>query len=90
MRKIELKKLERLSFEEGEKILLEAGYRATESSESESTIADYMLDSYFVLSDEDGEELDRKSFVQHFNRNTDPANDDGSSDFVIKENWEQA
>lgn len=88
--KVELNTLKNLNFEEGETILLEAGYSATEGYQSDSTIADYLLDSYFVLSDEDGEELDRKSFVQHLNRNNDPANDDGSSDFVVKEGWEQA
>lgn len=88
--KVELNTLKNLNFKEGGKVLLEAGYSQAETMKSDSTIADYLLDSYFTLSDEDGEELDRKSFVQHLNKNEDPDNDDGSSDFVVKEGWEQA
>ena len=82
--------LQNLSFNEGEKILLAAGYKATESEESDSTIADYIIDFYYTLFDEEGETLDIKSFVQHKNKNSNEYNDDGGMDFVVKEGWEQA
>lgn len=90
IRKVELEELEGLSFEEGKKILLEAGYYEYPSdTEDESNIADYSTDEYFRLDDNEDNEIDLKSFVRHWNRNNDPFNDDGSADFIIKEYWWQ-
>lgn len=86
---VPIEELEGLGFEEGEKILLAAGYRRRDLAKSESTIADYLTDIYFILYNEDDEELDKKSFVQHWNINDDPLNDDGTNDFLVKEFWSQ-
>lgn len=86
-----LSELNGLSFEQGEQLLLDCGYEQVESVESDSTIADYLLDIYYSNDNEDadGEEIDRKSFAKHCNRNDDPLNDEGTRDFIVKQGWEQ-
>lgn len=87
MRTVKLKELENKNFEEGEKILLKAGYVQQDSARDDGVDCDYIFDTYFKLFDDDDEEVDVKSFVQHMNVNSDPLNDDGSEDFVVRELW---
>lgn len=87
-KKIDLSNLRGLSYEEGRKILLDGGYVQNDSGRSCGNDCDYILDTYFTLFDENGVEIDIKSFVQKFNKNDDVLNDDGSGDFLLSEEWE--
>lgn len=66
------------------KILLEAGYVQDVVKD-----CDYILDTYFTLYNEEDEEIDVKSFAQHMKIDNSPMNDDGSSDIVLSEEWQQ-
>lgn len=86
--KIEIKELEKKNFEDGEKFLLENGYVQSDSAtDDQSSYCDYIIDTYYTLYSEDGEEVHVVSFVRCYNKNNDPANDDGSADFVVREYW---
>lgn len=88
MKRIELSVLEKLDYESGEKLLLDSGYIQNESAECEGIDCDYILDAYFTLFDEDDEEVDTKSFVQKFNKNSNESNDDKSDDFLLSQSWQ--
>ena len=90
MNKININELTEKTYDEGKEILLNAGYVQNDSAQDDNaTGCDYILDTYFTLYDEEGEEIDAKSFVQHLNKNNDESNDDGSADIVVKEGWAQ-
>lgn len=88
MKKVELNALEKLSYEQGEKLLLKNGYIQNNCAKCEGADCDYILDTYFTLFGENDEEADIKSFVQKFNKNDDILNDDGSGDFLLNEEWQ--
>ncbi len=90
MRVVELRELENKNYEEGEKILLEAGYNQNDSGkDTECNDCDYAVDIYFTLFDENDDEIDIKSFTTYCNYNNTETNDDGSEDFIVKKGWEQ-
>lgn len=90
MRKIELRNLKGLNYEEGSNLLLSSGYLQNDSACSDGADCDYILDTYFILFDDDGDEIDVKSFVQKFNKNEDALNDDKSGDILLSERWDEA
>lgn len=87
MRKINVEELKGLNYEDGEKLLLANGYKQTQQAiDDEVNECDYIVDTYFTLYDEDEHTI---SFIQYMNKNEEPANDDGSSDFVVREYWDE-
>jgi len=90
MRKVSLEELAGMSFDDGSKVLLESGYVQTDSAKDDDAIdCDYISDTYFKLFDDEDNEVDIKSFVQHMKKNMDEGNDDGGLDVVLSEGWEQ-
>lgn len=90
MRFVELKELENKNCEEGEKILLEAGYEQNDAvKDSECNNCDYVVDIYYTLFDESNDPVDIKSFVTYYNYNHSETNDDGSEDFIVKAFWNE-
>lgn len=86
MRKINVEELKGLNYEDGEKLLLANGYKQTQQAiDDEVNECDYIIDTYFTF----GEDEHTISFIQCMNKNEDPANDDGSSDFVVREYWDE-
>lgn len=90
MKKVELEELNGKGFEEGRRILLEAGYVDGDVTLSnDSNMSDYIEDTYFVLEDEDGEATHEVSFERFINRLNISENDDRSGDVVVKEGWNE-
>ena len=88
MTKANIKELNTLSFEEAEKKLEELGYIQDDNVDSTDTnVADYVLDTYYHLYDEDDNELDTISFEQHYNLKN-PGTEDEEMDAVL-EKWER-
>lgn len=80
MKKIELEALQGKSYEEGVKILEAAGYYNSDSAQDDNCpSADYVTDEYWTLEDEDGKEIDIKTFEQFYN-----------GDEVLRERWNDA
>lgn len=90
MKKVKMNELQGMNFEEGEILLNAHGYVNAGSAIDENSVScDYISDTYFALYDEDGEEVHTVSFCVHANKNSDPQNDDGSGDYILKQGWEE-
>ncbi len=80
MKKIELEVLQGKTYEEGEKILKAVGYYNSDSAQdNDCPSADYVTDEYWTLEDEDGKEIDIKTFEQFYN-----------GDEIVREGWNDA
>lgn len=86
MRKVNLKELEKLGYEEGAKLLEALGYTHGDSADDEAVgIAERVSDDYYTLADDKGEELDRVSWVVYYNL-VGEAEDENID--IVKSGWE--
>ena len=79
--KISLKRLVGLSQEDGEKLLLAAGYI------QDNTYCDDHDDTYYSLYDEDGQEIDTKSWTTTYEKAAE-IEDDIRNDKFIESHWD--
>lgn len=90
MQKANVEELKKLNYQDGVNLLTELGYVQNDTGITEEVPScDYIIDTYFILFDEDDEELHKVSYSQYMNKNNEPSNDDGNSDFVVKEEWQE-
>ena len=67
MRVINIKEIEEKNYEEGAEMLKEAGYvKEEETADTNYTLGDITYDEWWVLRDEDGNEVHRVSFVRYY------------------------
>lgn len=87
MRKVNLKELEKLGYEEGVKLLEALGYVREDGADSEAAgIAERVSDTYYVLyDDEKEEEADRVSWVMYYNLIGEAEDEEMD---IIKSGWE--
>lgn len=84
--KADMTKLKKMNYDEGEKYLMELGYKNDDSAiDKDAPTCDYIVDYRFT----NYEEKHRVEYTQFCNYNNDPANYDGSKDYVINEYWDE-
>lgn len=84
MAKIDIEILKKLNYEEGAELLTAAGYMEDCGATADAAgIAQFVSDCYWVLYNEEGDEIDTLSWVMYFNTTS-----DGESE-IIREEWER-
>lgn len=83
--KVNFEELSKLSYEAGEKLLLEAGYVHSGPGTTEAVVSDYALDEYFTLFNDTGDSEDVISYSWFYNKKPGKAEDE--EDVLVKEGW---
>lgn len=85
--KVDMTKLKKMNFDEGKKYLIGLGYKDEDYAviDRDAPSCDYIIDYRFT----NYEDKHKVEYTQFYNTNNDPANDDGSEDFVIDEYWNE-
>lgn len=101
MRFVELRELKNKNYKEGEKILLDAGYKQKRTTkdtiymfrflceDDDDDAIQYSIITYFALSDENDNAIDNKVFLTFYNYIPDETSDDEGKGFTVKDFWDE-